>query len=144
MGRYVNNKDGTKTLIAGRGNTDAIESQIGYVEATDTAVSAHAIGSYFINKTGQFVKTTTAIAVGDTISVGTGANDNCVATDIAGVLSELNSNSSMKLLTDGTWYTATSSTLVIVGVYASSSSGAIGINYKTFGKSSGGFAIAIS
>lgn len=87
MGRYKNNKDGTKTLIAGRGNTDTIESQIGYVEATDTAISAHAVGSYFINKTGQFVKTTSAIAVGDTIAVGT----NCQATDIAGVLKELNS-----------------------------------------------------
>ena len=88
LGRYRNNKDGTKSLIAGRGDTDAIESQIGYVEPTDIASSAHAVGSYFINKSGQFVKTTAAIAVGDTIAIGT----NVVATDIAGVLGELNAD----------------------------------------------------
>lgn len=64
-----------------------VESQIGYIEATDTATSAHTVGSYFINKSGQFVKTTSAIAVGDIITIGT----NCQATDIAEVLTELNS-----------------------------------------------------
>lgn len=96
MGTYAYDAtNDTLDLIAGRGNTDTIESQIGYVEPTDTATSAHAVGSYFINKLGQFVKATAAIAVGDTIAVGT----NVVATDIAGVLSELNNNKLSLILT---------------------------------------------
>lgn len=57
------------------------------VELTNTATSAHAVGEYFILG-GQFVKCTTAIAVGDTITIGT----NVEATNVASILSELNGN----------------------------------------------------
>ena len=49
-------------------NVKADKTAISSVETTSTAVSAHAVGSYFINASGQFVKATSAIAVGDTIS----------------------------------------------------------------------------
>lgn len=59
------------------------------VELTSTAQHAHTVGEYFIF-IGQFVVTTAAIAVGDTIAVGT----NVTATNVATVLSELNSKES--------------------------------------------------
>lgn len=65
-------------------------TNLGTVELTTTASAAHTVGTYFILG-GQLVKTTAAIAVGDTISIGTNVEE----TTISAILSELNSNLSL-------------------------------------------------
>lgn len=74
--------------ISGKADKIAISS----VETTNTAVSAHAVGSYFINASGQFVKATSAIAIGDTIIVKPTVGYNCEETTIADVLKSANDN----------------------------------------------------
>ena len=69
----------------------ADKTAISSVETTNTAVSAHAVGSYFINASGQFVKTTSAIAIGDTIIVKPTVGYNCEATTVGDILEALNS-----------------------------------------------------
>ena len=70
----------------------ADKTAISSVETTSTAVSAHAVGSYFINASGQFVKTTSAITIGDTIIVKPAVGYNCEVTTIAEVLKTANDN----------------------------------------------------
>lgn len=82
----LNSTSATKVLSANMGNR--LASDIGTVEVSDAAAYAHAVGEYFINSSGQFVKVTTAIAVGDTIETGT----NVSSTSVSAILSELNSN----------------------------------------------------
>lgn len=82
-------------------------TNLGTVELTTTATAAHAVGTYFI-LVGQFVKTTVAIGVGDTIAVGT----NVATTNIGSVLTELNNN----ITTLSTLITITETTET--GVYA--------------------------
>lgn len=59
------------------------------IELTATAAHAHAVGTSFM-LIGQLVKTTSAIAVGDTIAVGT----NVEPTSVLSILTELNSKTS--------------------------------------------------
>lgn len=86
------NTDSGLTATNVQGAIDEIVSEktdntnLGTVELTTTATAAHAVGTYFILG-GQFVKTTVAIGVGDTITVGT----NVEATNVGSVLTELNS-----------------------------------------------------
>lgn len=73
----------------------ADKTAISSVETTNTAVSAHSVGSYFINASGQFVKTTSAIAIGDTID-----GNNTTATSIVAVLDEINNLKQPKTLSN--------------------------------------------
>jgi len=79
----TNNWAETDSILAGKSDL----SNLGTVE-TATATYPHTVGEYFVDANGQFVKCTAAIAVGDTIAVGT----NVSIIGVAQVLSELNSN----------------------------------------------------
>lgn len=79
--------DNVQGAIDELGTEKANNLALANVELTNTATAAHAVGTYFILG-GQFVRTTAAIDVGDTIAIGT----NVIATDVGSVLTELNSN----------------------------------------------------
>lgn len=84
---YDNSNTGLPASVQGAiDKTTGNISSLDTVELTATAAHAHAAGSTFL-WIGQLVKVTTAIAVGDTIALGT----NVTNTDICSVLSELNS-----------------------------------------------------
>ena len=78
-------KTTVEAAIGALNDTKANQTAISSVETTSTAVSAHAVGSYFINASGQFVKATSAIAVGDTIS-----GSNTAVSSVVEVLDALN------------------------------------------------------
>lgn len=67
---------------------NTVNNNFGTIELSSTAAYAHAVGETFINAAGQMVKCTAAIAVGDTITIGS----NVAVTNIASALSKLNSN----------------------------------------------------
>lgn len=69
-------------------------------ESTDTAAYVHEVGNYFMNRNEKLCKTTKKINIGDTISVGTGENDNCVLVSVGEELSLLNSNYTVMPLFD--------------------------------------------
>lgn len=71
---------------------DIATKAIAKVEPSDTALYAHAVGEYFINKDGELCRTTSAIQVGQTITVGT----NCVITSVGGEIKQINSNLTAK------------------------------------------------
>lgn len=71
-------------------STLTAKTAISTVETTNTAVSAHTVGSYFINASGQFVKTTSAITIGDTIIVKPAVGYNCEVTTVSEVLDIVN------------------------------------------------------
>ena len=70
-----------------------IDQNFGSVELSSTAAYPHSVGETFINSAGQMVKCTAAIAVNDTIII----NSNVAVTNVASVLSELNSKSTYKV-----------------------------------------------
>lgn len=74
-----------EALASHQGNV--LANDMGTFEPGARAAYAHAVGEYFM-WVGQFVKVTAAIAAGDTIAIGT----NVASTNVAAVLSELNSN----------------------------------------------------
>ena len=68
------NSDGSLSKIAGGINTndtDIIKSDLSYVEPYTTASVAHAQGDCFVMNTGQLVRATSAIDIGDTIELET-------------------------------------------------------------------------
>lgn len=67
---------------------DIATKAIAKVEPSDTALYAHAVGTYFINKDGEYCVTDSAIAVNGTITKGT----NCHVVTVADELSSINSN----------------------------------------------------
>lgn len=78
------NADGSLTKIAGSGSTDTsvLKGDFSVVESTSTATRAYSIGDCFIMETGQLVRATSAIAIGDTIAIGT----NVAATSVVQLL----------------------------------------------------------
>ena len=95
---YDNSNTGLPANVGGAldkttGNIASLDT----VELTSTATHSHAVGTYFI-WIGQFVKTTVAIAVGDTIA-DSGNSANVEATNVGAILSELNSNYKIKIET---------------------------------------------
>lgn len=78
------NADGSLTKIAGSGSTDTsvLKGDFSVVESTSTATRAYSIGDCFIMETGQLVRATSAIAINDTIAIGT----NVAATSVAELL----------------------------------------------------------
>jgi hypothetical protein len=82
------------SLYAGLESTDAnladVQSQIvnsGNIESGNTATSAHTVGTY-IQWKGKFYVVTAAIAVGDTLAVGT----NLAAKTVGDVLTQINAD----------------------------------------------------
>lgn len=81
------NSDGSLSKIAGGINTndtDIIKSDLSYVEPYTTATAAHAQGDCFVMNTGQLVRATSAIDIGDTITL----NTNVSAVSIIELLAE--------------------------------------------------------
>lgn len=81
------NSDGSLSKIAGGINTndtDIIKSDLSYVEPYTTATAAHAQGDCFVMNTGQLVRATSAINIGDTITL----NTNVSAVSIIELLAE--------------------------------------------------------
>lgn len=79
------NADGSLTKIAGSGSADTsvLKGDFSVVESTSTATRAYSIGDCFIMETGQLVRATSAIAINDTIAIGT----NVAATSVVQLLS---------------------------------------------------------
>lgn len=66
---------------------DIATKSLAKVEPSDTALYAHAVGTYFINKDGEYCVTDSAIAVNGTITKGT----NCHVVTVGDELSSINS-----------------------------------------------------
>lgn len=88
MGRYSNNKDGTLSLIAGKGNTDAIQAMLNKTsdniapkQETITASKLITAGEYFVNADGDLCQCDVQIASGGTIVVGS----NCHVISAGGI-----------------------------------------------------------
>lgn len=98
---YDNSTTGLPANVQGAiDKTTGNISSLGTVELTSTAAHAHAAGSTFL-WIGQLVKATAAIAVGDTIAVGTNVEN----TDICSVLDELDSGLTyINIINDCTFY----------------------------------------
>lgn len=77
------------------------KTSISSIESTNTASSAHAEGSYFINASGQLVKATSAIAVSDTIILKPTSGYNTEATNVIDVIGDINSTKISKSNTSG-------------------------------------------
>lgn len=94
MSVNVVNSDGSVTKIAGgvpSSDLDTIKADLAGVESTSTASKAYVQGDVFVMSTGQLVRATTAIAQGDTITIGT----NVSAISIIELLSEKANTSSL-------------------------------------------------
>lgn len=103
----LNSVDAGMALSAKQGNV--LANDMGTFEPTSTAAYAHAVGECFM-WVGQFVKVTSAIAVGDTIATGT----NVATTNVATVLSELNSKISSTTVDPGEGSPLAADTVLIV------------------------------
>lgn len=99
---------------------DIATKAIAKVEPSDTALYAHAVGEYFINKDGELCRTTSTISINQTITVGT----NCAVVTVADEIRrtdtlsrgiEIPSNSNMdNYITPGKYFcynTATAQTI---------------------------------
>ena len=88
-------------VLSANGGVDP--SMIAGTEPTTTSAHVYAIGDYFISSTGLLCKATNAIAIDDTISIGTSAGDNAITVTVGGELTELNSKITKHTLSN-VWY----------------------------------------